>query len=102
MGDRIGLDPNLYGDRHYNNPRGGGRGGHGGRAPRAPRAPRVPSTSTRSQGPGGGNMSRAFSASLESDVTSTAGYTLSGAYDHQQSQQTEMAARQLTQGKVSS
>jgi hypothetical protein len=87
--DPIGLDPNLYGDSHYNS-----RGGGGG-------APRVPST--RSQGPpGGANMSRAFSTSLESDATSTAGYTLSGAYDRQQQQPVETVSRELTQGKVSS
>jgi hypothetical protein len=84
--DRIGLDPNLYGESHYNS-RGGG-------------PPRVPST--RSQGPRGGNMSRAFSTSLESDATSNAGYTLSGGYDRQQQQEPETVSRELTQGKVSS
>jgi hypothetical protein len=40
-------------------------------------------------GGGGGDMSRGYSTSMDSDMTSTAGYTLSGGHDHQLQQQVQ-------------
>jgi hypothetical protein len=64
---------------------------------------RRPSTYRGQPRPGlpyAGNTSR-YSQSMESDLTSTAGYTLSGVHDRQQAQNLQEVSRELTSGKCS-
>ena len=51
--------------------------------------------------PGVPNQQSAYSAGLMSDVTSTAGYTLTGQNDPHQEQNMEFLSRELTEGMLS-
>ena len=79
--DRIGLEGNINpeifpGDHHHHH-----QGHHGGH--------RRASHQTTSR----------YSGTGESDITSTAGYTLSGAHDRQQQQNMQQLSRELSPGK---